>query len=158
MKLESLLWKSGCVSRWHSNIDHALRESGDTVGSHTYRATMLLLMLHPLPSAHLISCMLTHDVAEVFTGDVPGPMKQGYVKEMFGRYEAEIAKRYSLPVPYEKDVSWIKLCDKLDAILWVRERSPYTLYTPDWMDEWAKVLTLADALGVRDKVEELVQI
>lgn len=158
MELDTLLWKSGCTKRWHCNIDHNLRESGDTVASHSYRVTMLLLMLNPLPSAHLISCALTHDTPEIFTGDMPGPMKQGAVKDMMERYEAEIIKRYNLPVASEKDALWVKLCDKLDAILWVREHSPYTLYTPDWMEEWRSVLTMAEALGVRDKVEELVTL
>jgi 5'-deoxynucleotidase YfbR-like HD superfamily hydrolase len=157
MELNTLLWKSGCTKRWHCNIDHRLRESGDTVGAHTYRALMLLLMLNPLPSAHLIACLATHDTPEVFTGDMPGPMKRGAVKEMMDHYESEIIKKYKLPVPSGKDLLWVELCDKLDAILWVRERSPHLLRAYDWIEAWAKILSIADTLGVRDKVEELVK-
>ena len=158
MKPDSILWKSGCVKRWHSSIDRGLRESGDDVGSHSHRVAMLLLMLHPLPSAHLIACALTHDAAEVFTGDMPGPMKVGNLKTMMEHYEAEIAKKFDLPVPSDKDMSWINLCDKLDAILWVREHAQHLLVTPDWIEQWEYIIKMSKALNVYEKVEELVQL
>lgn len=158
MKPDTILWRSGCVKRWHCNMDKGLRESGDTTGSHSHRVAMLLLMLHPLPSSHLLACALTHDTSEVFTGDIPGPMKQGKLKALMERYERELAERFSLPIPSEKDQRWIRLCDKLDAILWVREHAPYVLHTPDWIEEWEKVLMMATALGVKDKLDELVAL
>lgn len=158
MKLDTILWKSGCVKRWHSSIDKNLRESGDTTGSHSHRVAMLLLMLHPLPSAHLLACALTHDAAEVFTGDVPGPMKKGELKVLMERYERELAERFSLPVPSDKDKAWITLCDKLDAVMWVRENAPYVLHTSDWIEEWEQVVKMSKALGVYDKVEELLSL
>lgn len=158
MKPDTILWKSGCVKRWHANIDKALRESGDNVGSHSHRVAMLLLMLHPLPSAHLIACALTHDAAEVFTGDMPAPMKQGVVKDMMERYETLIAEKFSLPTPSDKEARWISLCDKLDAILWVREHAQHLLITPEWIEQWESVVKMAKALNVYEKVEELVQL
>jgi len=158
MKPDTIIWKSGCVKRWHSNLDKGLRDSGDTVGSHSHRVAILLLMLHPLPSAHLIACALTHDAAEIFTGDMPGPMKQGTVKDMMEWYELELAKRFELPIPSDKDKAWISLCDKLDAVLWVREHAQHLLITPDWVEEWESVVKMAKALGVFEKVEELVRL
>lgn len=158
MTPDIILWKSGCVRRWHNSIDKGLRDSGDDTGAHSYRVAMLLLMLHPLPSAHLLSCALTHDVAEVFTGDMPAPMKVGQFKDLMERYEGEIAKKFEMPVPSDKDKAWLSLCDKLDAILWVREHAVHLLATPDWVDEWLRVLQMATTLGVREKVEELVKI
>lgn len=158
MKPDTILWKSGCVKRWHSSIDRNLRESGDNTGSHSHRVAMLILMLHPLPSAHLLACALTHDTPEVFTGDIPGPFKQGDLKVMMERFELEIAKRYDLPLPKDKDRYWLNLCDKLDAVLWVREYAHYMLHTSDWIDEWEKVLTMGVALGVKDKLDELVAL
>lgn len=156
MKPDTILWKSGCVKRWHSNIDKNLRESGDTTGEHSHRVAMLLLMLHPLPSAHLLSCALTHDTAEVFTGDVHGPMKQGYLKNLMESYEDQIAERFDLPRPSDKDKAWLTMCDKLDAVLWVREHAQHLLFTPEWIDEWDRVVTIATTLGVKDKLDELV--
>ena len=158
MKPDSILWKSGCVKRWHSSIDRGLRESGDTVGEHSHRVAMLLLMLHPLPSAHLIACALTHDAAEVFTGDMPAPMKVGNFKALMEAYEDEIAKRFELPIPADKDRAWISLCDKLDAVLWVREHAQHLLLTPEWIAEWESVVKMSKALNVYEKVEELVQL
>ena len=119
---------------------------------------MLLLMLHPLPSAHLIACTLTHDAAEIFTGDMPAPMKSGHLKEIMERYEAQIAEKFELPVPSDKDARWVKLCDKLDAVLWVREHAVHMLATPDWIEQWEDIIKMSKALGCYEKVEELVAL
>lgn len=158
MKPDTIMWRSGCVKRWHNSSDRSLRESGDDVGAHSHRVAMLLLMLHPLPSAHLIACALTHDAAEVFTGDMPAPMKKGAFKDAMETYEKHIAERFELPVPSDKDKRWLDLCDKLDAILWVRETAQYLLLTPDWIEAWEDVVKMAKALGVYEKVEELVAL
>ena len=158
MKPDTIIWKSGCVKRWHNSIDKGLRESGDDVGSHSHRVAMLLLMLHPLPSAHLIACALTHDAAEVFTGDMPAPMKSGSMREIMEEYEAQIAEKFDLPVPSDKDARWISLCDKLDSILWVREHAVHMLATPDWIEQWEDVVKMAKALGCYEKLEEIVAL
>lgn len=155
MNPDIILWKSGCVKRWHNNVDRNLRESGDATAAHQWRSTMLLLMLHPLPSAHLLACMLTHDVPEIVTGDTPGPMKVGLLGQALEVLEAQTAEAFHLPVPSERDKAWIDLCDKLDALLWVKEHAYYLMHTPEWGRAWEAMLELADALGVRDKVEAL---
>jgi len=156
MTPDIIIWKSGCVKRWHSSIDRELRESGDTTGAHSHRVAMLILMLHPLPSAHLLACALTHDTPEVMTGDVPRPMKDGVFGEMLERIEDQVIDTMKLPKPEAKDRAWVKLCDSLDAILWVRDHAPYLLASPDWVEMWEGVLQQANALNVKDKVEELV--
>lgn len=156
METDLILWKSGCVKRWHCNIEQNLRDSGDTTGEHSHRVAMLLLMLHPLPSAHLLACALTHDTAEVFTGDTPGPMKNGQFKSLMEKYEDQIAEKFGLPIPSEKDRAWINLCDKLDAILWVREHANYLFLSNEWSEEWGKVLIMSKALNVKDEVEKLM--
>lgn len=155
MTPDIILWRSGCVRRWHNNMEHALRESGDDTGGHQWRVAMLILMLHPLPSSHLLACALTHDTPEIVVGDVPGPMKKGPMGEVVETYERQVAASFALPVPSDKDQQWIGLCDKLDALLWVRDRAPYLLLTPEWQEARKDVLERADALGVRDKVEAL---
>lgn len=158
MKVDTIIWKSGCVARWHSNIDPYLRNSGDTTGEHSHRVALLILMLHPMPSAHLLSCALTHDSAELFTGDMPSPMKSGNFKVLMETYEEEIAKRFEFPSPTGRDKMWLDMCDKLDAVLWVREHAPHQLASPDWLDVWMNVTKLAIELGVKDKLDELVKL
>lgn len=155
MTPDIILWKSGCVRRWHNNIDKALRESGDDTASHQWRCAMLLMMLHPLPSAHLLACVLTHDVPEIVTGDMPGPMKTGALAALMASAEVQVAEGFALPIPQERDVQWLALVDKLDAYLWVREHCRYVLNTSGWMDAYAGILGLSEALGVREKVEAL---
>lgn len=151
-----LLWKSGCVKRWHCNIDHNLRESGDDTASHQWRVAMLLQMLHPLPSAHLLACALTHDVPEVITGDMPAPAKAGMMGEVIEAAESEVAAHWGLPVPSAKDKQWVKLCDMLDAVLWVKSRAPYLLMGGEWANNVDQILILAKALDVYDKVNALL--
>jgi hypothetical protein len=156
MNPDTILWKSGGVKRWHCSLDRALRESGDTTASHQWRCAMLLMMLHPLPSAHLLACVLTHDVPEIVTGDVPGPAKAGMLGEVLAMAEAQVAESFGLPMPTDKDTRWLSLVDRLDAYLWAREHAPYVLKTSAWMSNYAGILALSDTLGVREKVEALV--
>jgi len=155
MNPDLLLWQSGYTRRWHNNIDYRLRESGDDTGSHQWRTAMLLLMLHPLPSAHLISCALTHDVPEIVTGDVPSPAKQGEMRKVLDHLESEVGAALGIPTTSEKDKKWVELCDQLDAWLWVRERSPAQLVTKNWKNTRERILEIAEELGVKDKVEML---
>lgn len=73
-----------------------------------------------------------------------------------GKYEDQIAQKFGLPVPSEKDRAWINLCDKLDAILWVREHANYLFLSNEWSEEWGKVLIMSKALNVKDEVEKLM--
>ena len=152
MTPNKLLWKSGCVKRWHCNLDHHLRESGDTTGAHSQRMAMLLLMLHPLPSAHLLACVLTHDTQEIMTGDMPSPAKNGAVGKVMEDFERSVAESLGLPIPSDKDKKWVTLCDKLDAILWIGEYAPYLLATDRSVAEISLVMDIASELGVADKV------
>ena len=156
MTPDTILWKSGNVKRWHCNLDRALRESGDTTASHQWRCAMLLMMLHPLPSAHLLGCVLTHDVPEIITGDVPAPAKGGVLGEVLAMAETEVAENFGLPIPTDKDVRWLTLVDRLDAYMWTKEHAPYVLKTSEWMSTYAGILALSDALEVREKVEVLL--
>ena len=156
MKPDTILWKSGCVKRWHCNLDRELRESGDTTASHQWRCAMLLMMLHPLPSAHLLGCVLTHDVPEIVTGDIPAPAKIGVMGEVLAVSDAQVAESFGLPIPTDKDTRWLALVDRLDAYMWAREHAPYVLKTSEWMSTYAGILALSEALGVREKVEALM--
>lgn len=156
MTPDTILWKSGCVKRWHCNLDHRLRESGDTTGAHSQRMAMLLLMLHPLPSAHLISCVITHDSQEILTGDLPATAKKGAIGLVMAEYERQVSEHFALPVPSEKDKKWVDLCDKLDAVLWVKEHAPYLLVANEWLQEIDRVKGMASDLDVWEKVEGLL--
>ena len=114
-------------------------------------------MLHPLPSAHLLKCALTHDIPEIITGDVPGPAKVGFLGEALRLTEQSVSEHLQLPIPLNKtDAAWLALCDRLDAYLWVREHANYLTQTPEWQDALESIYISAQALDVLDQVKELV--
>ena len=157
MKPDYGIWKSGAVKRWHSHIDNDLRESGDTTGWHSQRMALILLMIHPSqPPAHLLACILTHDTPETFTGDVPALVKGGRIGEYLEAYEQEVTKTYGLPIPSRTDKRWIRLCDLLDAILWVADRAPAHLATKPWVECANEAAEIAVELGVYDAASELM--
>lgn len=152
------LWRSGFVNRWHSHHSHALRNSQDTTGGHGYRVALLLKSLNPEADANLILFALTHDAQESVTGDIPHGMKRHYMFNVFLKeQERDAADEMELPVVDEDDEIWIKLCDKLDAYLWVMSVEPSLIDTPDWDDEYERIMQMAEELGVEDAVRGLVK-
>lgn len=157
MKLSLSLWASGYVKRWHSHPVRALRESGDTTGAHSHRMAMLLLMLHPTqPSAHLLSCILTHDTAEMYTGDAPAPVKDTFLGKAYAKTEEIFSRNLGLPIPSQSDQKWVMLCDKLDAYLWMRDIASAVCVTQPVLEMLADIRVLAEDLGVLDSVARLV--
>jgi 5'-deoxynucleotidase YfbR-like HD superfamily hydrolase len=101
---------------------HVVPHSGDySVGKHTFDMLVLLETLHPKPTKALFRAILYHDLAERFTGDVPGMVvridpdyKKAFsdagalVDEVCG-YEVELS---------DDEKRWVKALDKLDLWLW----------------------------------------
>lgn len=97
-----------------------------TVGKHSYDALSILLVLHPGPSTVLIECMLWHDVAERWVGDLPGPVKWFWpgVHEPLAEAEEEVLRFVGVPVDdlNEEDLRWLKACDLLEFFLWCQDQ------------------------------------
>jgi len=152
---KDIIWKSGCIKRWHNSTDAALRESGDTVGAHSQRVALLIGMLHPLPPALLLMCALTHDVPEIVTGDIPSPAKKGVLGEVLELTEDSVRESMSLPQPKDqKTLSWLTMCDMLDAYLWVRDRAYHLVLTEAWVEQKKTILALAEELDVLDTLQK----
>lgn len=159
MTPDILAWKSGCVKRWHCSPSHGLRESGDTTGWHSQRVALLILMLHPLPSSHLLACALTHDTAEIVTGDIPAPVKVGSLHDEVSAVETVVCNRMGLPVlSKHADALWLMLCDKLDAYLWAREHAPEEVIMPAWREQKEDILAIGEQLEVKDKLKEAFKL
>jgi len=152
---KEIIWRSGCIRRWHNSTDHTLRESGDTVAAHSQRVALLIGMLHPLPPAHLLMCALTHDVPEIVTGDMPAPAKAGVLGEVLELTEDSIRDSMSLPkIKDEKSMDWLKMCDMLDAYLWVRDRAHHLALTEQWAETRKAIMVIAEKLGVSETLQK----
>lgn len=148
------LWR-GDVNRWHSHPNRKLRNSGDTVHAHAARCCILLLDLHPNPSAALLSACLMHDAAEGWTGDAPYEAKQRWpmLADALEWAETEVEAQQGIPTPVDQvDRDWIKLVDRLDAYLWMLDCAPEEAASLAWEACLRDVLARADAFGVRARV------
>lgn len=154
------LWLSGSVQRWHCNP--VLARSGQTLADHQGRCVLLLLALHPAPSAALIFAAATHDVGEIAVGDLPLDFKRGFPDVAARHAEAEHIARRALCGPPKAltgdDLIWLKLLDQLEAHCWCLHRAPFEYERPaaGWMAAEPALFDRAAQLGVDAAVRGLI--
>jgi len=104
---------------------HILPHKGEhTIGSHSFGALSLLLILNPSPSLGLVKAVLWHDVAERWVGDMPATTKSVFpgLGHLYEQCEAEIIKKLDLfPALHFMEQAWLKSVDTLDLMLWALE-------------------------------------
>lgn len=96
-----------------------------SVGSHSFGALSLVLLLHPNPSVNLIKAVAWHDVAERWLGDVPSPVKHNNpeLKRVYELIEASHLKALNLfPDLSTEEQQWLRGVDLMDLYLWCREQ------------------------------------
>ena len=109
------------VKRFHTT--HRTQE--ETVGHHSANVCAIMLRLEPSCSRALILAALFHDVAEVYTGDVPAPFKwdNPHIAEGLKQGELEYFRQHNIPAPtewdelHDEDLALLKLADMLDLML-----------------------------------------
>lgn len=107
--------EAGRVKRFHANVvTHP-----QTVGEHSWNMVMLLRALHPNPSKELIWAVLTHDIHERWTGDIPGPAKW-WLNETFKQgcheIETDVNRMLDLNIALtDSERSWLNALDALEG-------------------------------------------
>ena len=106
------------VKRFHTTC----RNQEETVGHHSANVCAILLRLLPDScSGNLLTAALLHDVAEVYTGDVPAPYKwdNPHIKQGLDKGEQDYALKHNLTLPVltPQERQILKLADMLDLIL-----------------------------------------
>lgn len=121
------------------------------VDQHSFRATMLYDYLGG--TEHM--AMLTHDLEEALTGDIPSPAKK-HVEglDFFERIRVEFRD----PQQYKLG----KLCDKLELVLDLREQLEDTGQLPEklmniYEDEYDKVMDIAKELKQEKEVKSILK-
>lgn len=154
--LQAIL-SGGYCTRWHANAEMAhIRE---TLAEHHARVAQIILALHPAPSLALINAALHHDAGEPSVGDVPWPVKRDnpeLAKALKGAEDAELRRIGCYVELAPEDAAWLKLADRLAAIMHVKHVAPHLLERQDWHDDCLAALRLADALGVATRVDRLM--
>ncbi len=114
--------RGGAIKRYHT-----LETIGEqSVASHSWGVAMILQYLEPNVSKEAILRALTHDVAELFTGDIPAPVKWAnpdlveVLKRIEDKYENDIGIGYQLK---PEEVKLGKQADMFELLVFcVRQR------------------------------------
>lgn len=107
--------QGGNVQRYHANpgISKQLNSA------HQWRVTLLLLHIFPEVSKETILGALTHDCAEIVTGDLPATLKwdnpeiKNYIRDIETRVESDMGIIFTTS---QSDVQKIKMCDMLEGM------------------------------------------
>jgi hypothetical protein len=153
------IWRSGEVNRWHHSKHHVLRTSGDTVAAHSARVALLAGLLDWADGKMLMAALL-HDAPESETGDLGRMAKVNNPLLRAALFHSEGAwhERHETDgLPYDDGL--IKLCDSLDAILWVASIAPHILAEIEWQDHIEEVERTSWAISadVAAKVTGILQ-
>jgi len=116
---------AGTIKRCHTNQHHGAY----TVAEHVGQAICLLLALHPHPgpSVNLIRALAFHDHPELYTGDVPAPVKrrEPRLSEMLHAIEQDFYEDHPVtknsPLT-DDEIRWLKGIDNLELYLWCRDQ------------------------------------
>ena len=114
--------RGGAIKRYHT-----LEIIGEqAVASHSWGVAIILQFLEPNVSKQAILRALTHDVAELFTGDVPAPVKWDnpdlveVLKRIEDKYESDIGIEYELT---PQEIALGKQADMFELLVFcVRQR------------------------------------
>lgn len=154
------IWRAGHVNRWHTNPCHALRNSGDINHAHSARVAQLWRCLDAEFGGDDALVALDHDLWESIIGDMSGETKRSNpdLARMLAAHEAALhltngTKGDITP----RQAAWLKLCDKLDALLWAISVDQGLMDREDWIAQIEDVLTRALDLGVFTEVETTIR-
>lgn len=116
--VEEFEWKATNLLRHH-------RENPmvpENLATHQWVTAMVALKLKPDLSREALIRALTHDLGEIFTGDVPSPIKRDHpkLKEILDKIENENNPYNELKISNEEYLI-IKLADQIAFLLFARE-------------------------------------
>lgn len=149
--------RGGYCRRWHANPD--LAHIRETLAEHHARVAQILLALHPAPSLQLIDAALHHDAGEPGIGDVTSPAKRKNPALAFVLDAAEADAREALGCNVKlsgDDMLWLKMADRLAALLHVSHVNPSLLSRDDWVDDLIDTIRQAFTLGCGPQVAAML--
>lgn len=118
--VEAQLYRdAGQVKRYHVKRTHRTQ----TVAEHTFGMLMLIKQVDPHASKNLYNAILHHDLPELFTGDVPAPIKRAHpdLGPLMESIEEGLAPLYQdiklLPV----EAVLLKWADRMELVMWCLE-------------------------------------
>ncbi|QDP55877.1 MAG: hypothetical protein GOVbin8609_9 [Prokaryotic dsDNA virus sp.] len=113
--------ESGNVERFHQ----AVGVTKQKLSEHQWGVAMLMEKFFPNCTRNAIMYALTHDIGELYTGDIPATTKWANpdIKTLLDEYEEKII--YDLGVKYvvsDEEARQLKLCDCLEGMTYCAYR------------------------------------
>lgn len=118
--VEAVLYRdAGAVKRYHTK--RTLRTQD--VAQHTFGMLMLVRQVCPGARKDVYDAILHHDLPELFTGDIPAPIKRaspqiGLALELLERELTPLHAEFNLTADEEALVKW---ADRMELVLWAME-------------------------------------
>ena len=156
-------WQATRTRRWHTNP--ALSRTEDPVGAHSARMVILALYFDPALSREAIIYIISHDLAEIITGDIPYPVKHDNPEfnAALTIADEDANKQLNIPSPNnltQTERQLISLVDRLDAWLWMANHyapSPTTTSNPlSWHRYLPMLMQQAQALSLDAKLSRII--
>lgn len=152
-------WKASFTRRWHTNFD--LCDTVDYDSGHQGRVALLVLSLFPDASRDLLVAALTHDQGESAVGDFSYTVKvsEPVLADILSGMEADARALQGFDEIHLHADDWrrMKLCDWLDAWLWMMRHRPALHTRADWVAQADNSLETAKTLGVGMAVQEIMR-
>lgn len=122
-KLENTL-RAGSVRRWHTTPE----VRPQNVAAHSWGVAIICMYVGngDFCGGHAAANALIHDIAELFTGDIPAPFRAKIENaEVFKAAEAEVSGKLFM---YRPDMPPItKIADKLEALYWTHKSGAHKI-------------------------------
>lgn len=151
-------WRASFTRRWHTQFD--LCDTVDYDAGHQGRVALLILSIFPDCSRVLLAHAITHDQGESAAGDLPYTAKRldPGLADRAAAIEAEAIRLqgFDLPNLTARETRILKLCDWLDAWLWMMRHAPHLGDRLDWRDQAQRALDNAAWLAVREEVDAIM--
>jgi len=118
--VEATLYRdAGAVKRYH--VKRTQRTQ--TIAEHTFGMLMLVKQVNRTCTKNLMCAVLHHDLPELFTGDIPAPIKRVHPElgPLMDSIEEDLAPLYQdfqLTVP---EAILLKWADRMELVLWCLE-------------------------------------
>lgn len=150
------VFKAGRVRRWHTHPE--MVEHDDRNDAHSGRVARLAKALFP-DDHFLVLAALEHDDGESGTADVANPIKNR-MPEPFRKWWEDLeatalCRIWGQPAPW-CDPARLRLCDKLDAVMWAAWKEPHLMREDGWKSDADEVLSLARKCGVLAPVSDAI--
>lgn len=144
------IYRSGSVTRWHSNPD----VPPQTLADHHGRVAQIVAFFWP-DKPYMLYSALHHDCGELMVGDVSSPAKEANpkLKAVLEEAEAEARKEMGLK-PFAASYPMLRFADRLEAYCYVTMTRPDILGQDEWVKAVADLWEMAHDLEVADKLSE----